>query len=73
VTSNSAWRRNLPFFFIGAGLPQLAALAGNAKSYADRLFTYPQMGGTRTAFFRGVRCNLLAKGRSMIGGNESLR
>ena len=30
--------------FIGAGLPQMAALAGNAKSYAERLFNYPQMG-----------------------------
>ena len=30
--------------FVGAGLPQIAALAGNAKSYAERLFTYPQMG-----------------------------
>lgn len=37
-------QRNLPFMFIGAGLPQIAALAGNAKSYAERLFNYPQMG-----------------------------
>ena len=31
-------QRNLPFMFIGAGLPQVAALAGKAKSYAERLF-----------------------------------
>jgi hypothetical protein len=31
-------------FFVGAGLPQIAALAGNAKSYAERLFTYPEVG-----------------------------
>jgi hypothetical protein len=37
-------QQNLPFLFIGAGLPQLAALAGNAKSYAERLFNYPQIG-----------------------------
>jgi len=30
--------------FIGAGLPQIAALAGNAKSYSERLFNFPQMG-----------------------------
>ncbi|MBS0417165.1 MAG: ATP-binding protein [Proteobacteria bacterium] len=35
---------NLPFLLMGAGLPQLAALAGNAKSYAERLFNYPQIG-----------------------------
>lgn len=34
----------LPFIFIGAGLPQIAALAGEAKSYAERLFDYPQVG-----------------------------
>jgi hypothetical protein len=31
-------------FFVGAGLPQIAALAGNAKSYAERLFNYPEVG-----------------------------
>jgi hypothetical protein len=29
---------------IGAGLPQLARLAGDAKSYAERLFDYPGIG-----------------------------
>ena len=28
----------------GAGLPQLAAMAGEAKSYAERLFDYPPVG-----------------------------
>ena len=37
-------QRNLPFLFIGAGLPQVAALAGKAKSYAERLFDYPEVG-----------------------------
>ena len=44
VACHEMAQQNLPFLFIGAGLPQLAALAGNAKSYAERLFTYPQMG-----------------------------
>jgi hypothetical protein len=34
----------LPLTLVGAGLPQLRALAGNAKSYAERLFDYPQIG-----------------------------
>ena len=31
----------LPITLIGAGLPQLLALAGEAKSYSERLFEYP--------------------------------
>jgi len=34
----------LPITVVGAGLPQLLALAGNAKSYAERLFDYPHIG-----------------------------
>lgn len=37
-------QRGLPFIMFGAGLPQLAALAGEAKSYAERLFDYPPVG-----------------------------
>lgn len=35
---------NLPLTVVGAGLPQLRALAGKAKSYAERLFDYPMIG-----------------------------
>ncbi|WP_250526997.1 ATP-binding protein [Caballeronia sp. GAWG2-1] len=34
----------LPVLFFGAGLPQVAALSGQAKSYAERLFHYPEVG-----------------------------
>jgi hypothetical protein len=34
----------LPIMLVGTGLPQLPALAGNAKSYAERLFNYPTIG-----------------------------
>jgi hypothetical protein len=34
----------MPVVLVGAGLPQLPALAGNAKSYAERLFTFPEIG-----------------------------
>ena len=37
-------QQNLPILLYGAGLPQLAGLAGNAKSYAERLFEYPPIG-----------------------------
>ena len=36
-------QRQLPLLFFGAGLPQLAKLAGEAKSYAERLFNYPEI------------------------------
>ncbi len=34
----------LPVILVGAGLPQLPGLAGNAKSYAERLFNFPEIG-----------------------------
>jgi len=34
-------QEQLPVMVAGAGLPSLAALAGEAKSYAERLFTFP--------------------------------
>lgn len=37
-------QEGLPIVFVGAGLPQVARLAGEAKSYAERLFLYPQIG-----------------------------
>ncbi|EJN26879.1 ATPase [Pseudomonas sp. GM78] len=35
---------SLPVTIVGAGLPQLRGRAGNAKSYAERLFDYPEIG-----------------------------
>jgi hypothetical protein len=37
-------QRSLPVVLVGAGLPQLPRLAGEAKSYAERLFSFPQIG-----------------------------
>lgn len=34
-------QRQLPVIMFGAGLPQLRGLMGNAKSYAERLFSFP--------------------------------
>jgi hypothetical protein len=44
VSVHKIGQRNLPLVLFGAGLPQLAALAGEAKSYAERLFDYPDVG-----------------------------
>lgn len=37
-------QRQLPIILVGAGLPQVPELAGDAKSYAERLFTFPTIG-----------------------------
>lgn len=37
-------QRQLPLVLLGAGLPILPALAGNSKSYAERLFNFPNIG-----------------------------
>lgn len=37
-------QRSLPMLLVGAGLPQILALVGKSKSYAERLFTYPSIG-----------------------------
>ncbi|MDP1697616.1 MAG: ATP-binding protein [Xanthomonadaceae bacterium] len=37
-------QRQLPVVLIGAGLPQLPGRMGRAKSYAERLFDYPDVG-----------------------------
>jgi hypothetical protein len=37
-------QRQYPVVLIGAGLPILPALAGESKSYAERLFSFPDLG-----------------------------
>jgi hypothetical protein len=38
---------NMPIIMIGAGLPQIHGLAGASKSYAERLFRFPEIGALR--------------------------
>jgi hypothetical protein len=44
VSVHKLAQKGLPFILFGAGLPQLAGLSGEAKSYAERLFEYPEVG-----------------------------
>lgn len=41
-------QRRLPITLVAAGLPQLPHLAGEAKSYAERLFRFPTIGSLPT-------------------------
>ena len=52
VSVHKMSQKGLPFILFGAGLPQLAALAGEAKSYAERLLEYPEVGPLNDAAAR---------------------
>jgi hypothetical protein len=43
MSAHKISQKQLPLIFIGAGLPQLLAIAGESKSYAERLFDYPRL------------------------------
>ena len=47
VAVHKVTQKSLPLIFFGAGLPQIAGLAGEAKSYAERLFEYPPVEALR--------------------------
>ena len=42
-------QRQLPLVLLGAGLPILPGLAGESKSYAERLFSFPEVGALSEA------------------------
>ena len=44
VAVHRVTQRQLPIIVIGAGLPSIPRLSGDAKSYAERLFRYPRIG-----------------------------
>ena len=59
-------QKQLPVIFFGAGLPQIAALAGDAKSYAERLFDYPPVGPLdQTATIAAIRQPIEDEGESI--------
>ena len=43
-------QKRLPVMLVGAGLPQLRGRMGRAKSYAERLFDFPQLGPLDATF-----------------------
>lgn len=50
---------SLPMAMIGAGLPTLPGLTGNAKSYAERLFVFPAIGAlSKENSIRAIRVPL---------------
>lgn len=59
-------QRGLPVILFGAGLPQVAGLAGDAKSYAERLFDYPAVGPLGEAAARDAIAEPIADGGASI-------
>ena len=56
-------QRQLPIVLIGAGLPVLAGLAGESKSYAERLFNFPSIGElSKIDAYKALRDPALAAG-----------
>ncbi|MGH9183185.1 MAG: hypothetical protein ACRDZ9_05140 [Acidimicrobiales bacterium] len=45
---------SLPVVLVGAGLPQLPGLAGEAKSCAERLFDFPVIGSLSDDYARAA-------------------
>ncbi|MCB1784417.1 MAG: ATP-binding protein [Alphaproteobacteria bacterium] len=59
-------QKNLPVIFFGAGLPQVAALSGDAKSYAERLFNYPPVGALdKQAVISAIKGPIQEEGESI--------
>lgn len=58
-------QRQLPLVLIGAGLPILPGLAGESKSYAERLFSFPVVGPLPEAdAFKALQDPVLAAGEA---------
>lgn len=61
-------QRKLPVTLVGAGLPQIAELAGDAKSYAERLFKFPAISNLDDADARSAFAQpALAEGVTFTG------
>lgn len=66
-------QKGLPLLFFGAGLPQLAALSGEVKSYAERLFEYPEVGPLdAAASTEALRGPIMRSGASIEDGAVDL-
>lgn len=59
-------QKQLPLILVGAGLPFLPSLAGEAKSYAERLFSYPPIGPlSRDDAFKAIKEPIHSEGEKI--------
>ena len=65
-------QRQLPLVLIGAGLPILPGMAGESKSYAERLFNFPDIGPlSKSQSFRALQDPVKASGEEFE--NDALK
>ncbi len=62
-------QRQMPVLLVGAGLPQLRGRMGDAKSYAERLFAFPEIGPlSADAAVRAITKPIEAEGAKITVG-----
>ena len=62
-------QRQVPVLLVGAGLPQLRGRMGDAKSYAERLFEFPEIGPLSTeAATKAITKPIEAEGAEITAG-----
>jgi hypothetical protein len=64
-------QRNLPLLLVAAGLPQIVALTGRSKSYAERLFNFPEVGALKPSDARNALQSPVDK-KGVIFAEEAL-
>lgn len=67
AAQHMAGQNDLPFFVFGAGLPNLPSVLSDARSYAERLFDYRQIG----ALDRAAAAAALAEPARLMGATFS--
>lgn len=65
-------QRRLPVVLVGAGLPQLRGQTGRAKSYAERLFDFPEIGPLNDAA-AAIAIEKPARDHSVVVNKDALR
>jgi len=66
IALHRASQNRLPLVLVGAGLPQLRGRTGRAKSYAERLFDFPEIGPLQPEEARSALVKPSARGRVVI-------
>ncbi len=65
VAIHKSVQRALPITMVGAGLPQMPELAGEAKSYSERLFIFPRVGALELSTDARAALELPAQARGV--------
>lgn len=65
-------RRSLPVTLVGAGLPQIPRLAGDARSYSERLFQFPSIGELDTAHDAKAALTIPARQQQVLFAPEAV-